>query len=90
MPGSRFFVFALIGVSDEWSTESRMFCPALGHPWIRSSGNAHAMLACLPMGISAHSEKTQPFNISAKPPNEPPGTGDREGSKSIRAAGGPH
>jgi PhzF family phenazine biosynthesis protein len=40
-----FFVFALIRSSDEWSTESRMFCPALGIPEDPVSGNAHAMLA---------------------------------------------
>ena len=40
-----FFVFALNRKSDEWSTESRMFCPALGIPEDPVSGNAHAMLA---------------------------------------------
>ena len=40
-----FFVFALHRDSDEWSTESRMFCPALGIPEDPVSGNAHAMLA---------------------------------------------
>jgi PhzF family phenazine biosynthesis protein len=40
-----FFVFALNKNSDEWSTESRMFCPALGIPEDPVSGNAHAMLA---------------------------------------------
>jgi PhzF family phenazine biosynthesis protein len=40
-----FFVFALIRNSDEWSTESRMFCPALGILEDPVSGNAHAMLA---------------------------------------------
>ena len=40
-----FFVFALKRSSDEWSTESRMFCPALGIPEDPVSGNAHAMLA---------------------------------------------
>jgi PhzF family phenazine biosynthesis protein len=40
-----FFVFALNRGSDEWSTESRMFCPALGIPEDPVSGNAHAMLA---------------------------------------------
>jgi PhzF family phenazine biosynthesis protein len=40
-----FFVFALHRNSDEWSTESRMFCPALGIPEDPVSGNAHAMLA---------------------------------------------
>jgi len=40
-----FFVFALNRSSDQWSTESRMFCPALGIPEDPVSGNAHAMLA---------------------------------------------
>jgi PhzF family phenazine biosynthesis protein len=40
-----FFVFALNRNSDEWWTESRMFCPALGIPEDPVSGNAHAMLA---------------------------------------------
>ena len=40
-----FFVFALNRHSDELSTESRMFCPALGLLEDAVSGNAHAMLA---------------------------------------------
>ena len=40
-----FFVFALNRNADEWSTESRMFCPALGIAEDPVSGNAHAMLA---------------------------------------------
>jgi PhzF family phenazine biosynthesis protein len=40
-----FFVFALKRTADDWSTESRMFCPALGIPEDAVSGNAHAMLA---------------------------------------------
>lgn len=40
-----FFVFAVNRNSDVWSTESRMFCPALGIPEDPVSGNAHAMLA---------------------------------------------
>jgi len=42
-----FFVFAVNRGSgaDEISTESRMFCPALGIPEDPASGNAHAMLA---------------------------------------------
>jgi PhzF family phenazine biosynthesis protein len=40
-----FFIFALDRNSDELSTESRMFCPALGIPEDPVSGNAHAMLA---------------------------------------------
>jgi PhzF family phenazine biosynthesis protein len=40
-----FFVFALSRNSDQWSTDSRMFCPALGIPEDPVSGNAHSMLA---------------------------------------------
>ncbi len=40
-----FFVFAVNRNSDELSTDSRMFCPALGIPEDPVSGNAHAMLA---------------------------------------------
>ena len=40
-----FFIFAVDRNSDALSTESRMFCPALGIPEDPVSGNAHAMLA---------------------------------------------
>lgn len=42
-----FFVFAVNGGPgpDELTTESRMFCPALGIPEDPASGNAHVMLA---------------------------------------------
>jgi len=40
-----FFVFAVNRNADEWWTESRMFCPALGIAEDPVSGNAHAMLA---------------------------------------------
>jgi PhzF family phenazine biosynthesis protein len=40
-----FFVFGVNRDGDELSTESRMFCPALGIPEDPVSGNAHAMLA---------------------------------------------
>ena len=42
-----FFVFAIDKGSapDELTTESRMFCPALGIPEDPASGNAHVMLA---------------------------------------------
>jgi PhzF family phenazine biosynthesis protein len=39
-----FFLFAVNRDSDELSTESRMFCPALGIMEDPVSGNAHAML----------------------------------------------
>lgn len=40
-----FFVFAVNRRAEELSTESRMFCPALGIAEDPVSGNAHAMLA---------------------------------------------
>jgi PhzF family phenazine biosynthesis protein len=40
-----FFVFCVNRGADELSTDSRMFCPALGIPEDPVSGNAHAMLA---------------------------------------------
>jgi PhzF family phenazine biosynthesis protein len=40
-----FFVFALNRSAEGFSTEARMFCPALGIPEDPVSGNAHAMLA---------------------------------------------
>lgn len=40
-----FFVFAYEHSADGVSTESRMFCPAIGIPEDPVSGNAHAMLA---------------------------------------------
>ncbi len=54
-----FFVFAVNRASgpDELTTESRMFCPALGIPEDPASGNAHVMLAaylCEMGQIGAH------------------------------------
>jgi PhzF family phenazine biosynthesis protein len=40
-----FFAFATLRDGERLSTESRMFCPALGIPEDPVSGNAHAMLA---------------------------------------------
>jgi PhzF family phenazine biosynthesis protein len=40
-----FFVFAIERTGQSLSTESRMFCPALGIPEDPVSGNAHSMLA---------------------------------------------
>jgi len=40
-----YFVFAVDQAVGQWSTESRMFCPALGLAEDPVSGNAHAMLA---------------------------------------------
>src|SRR5712675_971881 len=56
-----FFVFALNRNSDEWSTESRMFCPALGIPEDPVSGNAHAMLAAYLWDLGQFSKKATTF-----------------------------
>src|SRR5882757_1208235 len=40
-----FFIFAVNRSPEELSTDSRMFCPALGIPEDPVSGNAHSMLA---------------------------------------------
>ena len=40
-----FFIFAVDRGGEAWSTEARMFCPALGITEDPVSGNAHAMLA---------------------------------------------
>lgn len=40
-----FFVFSVVPGPEALSTESRMFCPALGIPEDPVSGNAHSMLA---------------------------------------------
>ncbi len=56
-----FFVFALDRASDELSTESRMFCPALGIPEDPVSGNAHAMLAAYLWDLGQLSKNTTAF-----------------------------
>ena len=56
-----FFVFALSKASDEWSTESRMFCPALGIPEDPVSGNAHAMLAAYLWDLGQFGKKSTVF-----------------------------
>jgi PhzF family phenazine biosynthesis protein len=56
-----FFVFALNRNSDEWSTESRMFCPALGIPEDPVSGNAHAMLAAYLWDLGQFGKNTTTF-----------------------------
>jgi PhzF family phenazine biosynthesis protein len=56
-----FFVFAVNRDSDEISTESRMFCPALGIPEDPVSGNAHAMLAAYLWDLGAFAEKSTTF-----------------------------
>ena len=56
-----FFVFALDRNSDELSTESRMFCPALGIPEDPVSGNAHAMLAAYLWDIGQFGKNSTTF-----------------------------
>jgi PhzF family phenazine biosynthesis protein len=58
-----FFVFALNRGSsaDDLSTESRMFCPALGIPEDPVSGNAHAMLASYLFEIGQFGKQSTSF-----------------------------
>ena len=56
-----FFVFAMNRSSDEWSTESRMFCPALGITEDPVSGNAHAMLAAYLWDLGQFGKKSTTF-----------------------------
>ena len=56
-----FFVFALNRHLDELSTESRMFCPALGIPEDPVSGNAHAMLAAYLWDLGQLSKSSTAF-----------------------------
>jgi PhzF family phenazine biosynthesis protein len=56
-----FFVFALDASGDTLSTESRMFCPALGIPEDPVSGNAHAMLAAYLWDLGAFDDKPPNF-----------------------------
>jgi PhzF family phenazine biosynthesis protein len=56
-----FFVFAVSRSSDELTTESRMFCPALGIPEDPVSGNAHAMLAAYLWDLGQFSKNSTAF-----------------------------
>jgi PhzF family phenazine biosynthesis protein len=56
-----FFVFALDEMAEGMSTESRMFCPALGIPEDPVSGNAHAMLAAYLWDVGAFDDKPANF-----------------------------
>jgi PhzF family phenazine biosynthesis protein len=56
-----FFVFALDDKAGAVSTESRMFCPALGIPEDPVSGNAHAMLAAYLWDLGAFDDKPASF-----------------------------
>jgi PhzF family phenazine biosynthesis protein len=58
-----FFAFSLSRGSspDDLTTESRMFCPALGIPEDPASGNAHAMLASYLFEIGQFGKQTTGF-----------------------------
>jgi PhzF family phenazine biosynthesis protein len=56
-----FFVFALNRHLDHWSTDSRMFCPALGIPEDPVSGNAHSMLAAYLWDLGQFGKKSTTF-----------------------------
>ncbi len=56
-----FFVFAVSRDSDVVSTESRMFCPALGMVEDPVSGNAHAMLAAYLWDLGQFGKKPAAF-----------------------------
>ncbi len=65
-----FFVFALNRNADEWSTESRMFCPALGIPEDPVSGNAHAMLAAYLWDLGQFGKNSTDFHRPPRPADE--------------------
>jgi PhzF family phenazine biosynthesis protein len=56
-----FFVFAVKRDAEETSTESRMFCPALGIPEDPVSGNAHSMLAAYLWDLGHFGKKAAAF-----------------------------
>jgi PhzF family phenazine biosynthesis protein len=56
-----FFVFALNDGDEGMSTQSRMFCPALGIPEDPVSGNAHAMLAAYLWDLGAFDDRPLSF-----------------------------
>jgi PhzF family phenazine biosynthesis protein len=56
-----FFVFALDDTAATLSTESRMYCPALGINEDPVSGNAHAMLAAYLWDLGAFDDKPPNF-----------------------------
>jgi PhzF family phenazine biosynthesis protein len=56
-----FFVFAVNRSPEELSTDSRMFCPALGIPEDPVSGNAHAMLASYLWELGQFGKNTSAF-----------------------------
>jgi PhzF family phenazine biosynthesis protein len=56
-----FFVFATLRDGEHLSTQSRMFCPALGIPEDPVSGNAHAMLAAYLWDLGQLPKKSSNF-----------------------------
>jgi PhzF family phenazine biosynthesis protein len=56
-----FFVFATLRDGEHLSTQSRMFCPALGIPEDPVSGNAHAMLAAYLWDLDQLPKKSSNF-----------------------------
>ncbi len=81
-----FFVFALNRNSDQWSTESRMFCPALGIPEDPVSGNAHSHAGGLPMGSGPIRQEIHHLHRPPGPADESAGAGEREARGRSRAA----
>ena len=75
-----FFVFGLNRWSgtDELSTESRMFCPALGIPEDPVSGNAHAMLAILSVRARPIRQAVDELHRTPRPADEAAGAGQRQ------------
>ena len=69
-----FFVFAVDQGSapHELTTESRMFCPALGIPEDPASGNAHVMLAVVPVRDRPVRQARLGIRRAAGPPHAPP------------------
>jgi PhzF family phenazine biosynthesis protein len=56
-----FFVFATLRDGEQLSTQSRMFCPALGIPEDPVSGNAHAMVAAYLWDLGQLTKKSSNF-----------------------------
>jgi PhzF family phenazine biosynthesis protein len=73
-----FFVFAVNRGAESLSTESRMFCPALGIPEDPVSGNAHAMLAAYLWELGQFGKNTTGFV------GHQGGTMNRPGEVSVR------
>ena len=63
-----FFIFAVNRNSDELSTDSRMFCPALGIAEDPVSGNAHAMLAAYLWDLGQFGKNSTAFSTGTTCP----------------------